>query len=141
MTDLANSQFYPKTILFISHKQTNCGVHQFGCDVAQVLESSQRYRFIYRECDCPEGLFETVRRDAPDAIIYNWHSTTLAWLTGPIVWITETPSVAVIHEIDSTTASAMSNDIFESPARLPIGSFGFAAPGKGFEALVALINE
>jgi hypothetical protein len=85
---------------------------------------------------------------------------------------TETPSVAVIHEIDSTSASAMSNDRFdffiapdpalstnspivlstgrlipiyrsraELPARLPIGSFGFSASGKGFEALVALINE
>ncbi len=170
--ETTTAQFRIRRILFVSHKQTNCGVHQFGFDVAQVLQSSQRYLFIYRECDSPEDLLEAVKRDAPDAIIYNWHSTTLSWLTGPVVWLTDRPSVALIHEMDSTSASAMSDDTFdffitpdptlstnnpivfstgrlipkhrprtELPARLTIGSFGFATPGKGFEALVALVNE
>ena len=75
-------------ILFVSHPEKHCGVHEFGSAVAAVLKSSLLYDFIYTECGSLQALNTAISNFNPSLIIYNYHISTLPWLTQKIVHTT-----------------------------------------------------
>ena len=64
-------------VLFVSHPQRRCGVHEYGLNAAAVLKHSKKFDFVYAECSSAEEFEETVRRELPTAIIYNYVDVTL----------------------------------------------------------------
>ena len=70
-----------KNILFVTHTQSQCGIYEFGKNIAESLQKSEKYNFIKLECSSLIELKNAIKLYAPSAIIYNYHPTILPWLT------------------------------------------------------------
>jgi len=102
-----------KTVLFISHKETNCGVHDYGLNVFDSIKKSQKLNFIYCECENVSELDNYVRKNKPVAIIYNYHQATLKWLNAKIIRKFSIPQIGTIHEITQQIADKANNSFFD----------------------------
>ena len=108
-------------ILFVSHPQKNCGVHEFGKTVSDTLKLSERYDFIYTECGSMEDLNRAIGHYQPAAIIYNYHISTLPWLTEKIIHTRYRPlnrdiglpQVGIMHEVTQQRADTADNSLFD----------------------------
>ena len=58
-------------ILFVSHKNNQCGVYQYGINIINTIQKSKRYSFIYKECSNRKELLDIVNQLQPKSIIYN----------------------------------------------------------------------
>jgi len=101
------------TILFVTHKQKVCGVHEFGISVAEALKKSSNYSFVYAECSSPEELLAFVGREKPQAVIYNYYSTTLPWLEKDLLRKINIPSLGIMHEVSQSAADSADTSLFD----------------------------
>ncbi len=160
-----------KKILFINHHKTQCGVYEFGRNIGDALKKST-LEFLYCECGSADELSTTIKHHAPDAVIYNYHPTTLSWLNIGVTKRIRIPQIGLIHEVTQTIADAADNRLFnfhiahdptlllknpivfksgrlippyerevDEPTVPTIGSFGFGTDGKGFEKIVASVQQ
>lgn len=100
-------------ILFVSHKEKKCGVHQYGRDVAQALEKSDEYSFVYVECSSAEELFAVVDEVTPLAVIYNYYFSTQPWLQHDVMNRISVPQLGILHEVTQQNADSMTNEFFD----------------------------
>lgn len=100
-------------ILFVSHKAKQCGVYQYGLNIAQALQNSTRYSFIYAECKNAAELQETVAHKKPSAIIYNYHPATMPWLDRETVGSLGVINIGTIHEVTQEIADRASTELFD----------------------------
>ena len=153
-------------ILFTNHTQQQCGVYQYGKRVSDILIKDTRYSFFYCETDTYLEFVEKLNEINPDVIIYNWHPSTMQWLTSDITKnLKNVKQLFIFHEVtfpsnfksDGFIMSDLSEDgdkkfsilrpIFEktiekSKNNIPIiGSFGFGFQNKGFERICQLVNS
>jgi len=70
-----------KSVLILNHKEKQCGVYQFGKRIAEILEKSKNYQFVYLELESHEQLDENIKKYNPISIIYNWTGGTMPWVT------------------------------------------------------------
>jgi hypothetical protein len=157
-------------ILFINHKKTNCGVYEFGRNIALALQKS-KHQFLHYECESPEELRNAVKKEKPSMIIYNYHPHIMQWLTSVTTARFKVPQIGLIHEVTQTIADKADNNLFNfhlahdptllltnplvfkagrliakfdnhfAPPKIPtIGSFGFAGK-KGQKRIVELVQE
>jgi hypothetical protein len=152
-------------ILFLNHKEKQCGVYQYGYRLRNILSQSEKYTVIYCEITSETELDDLIRAHQPSGMIFNYHEATMPWLranhTSNIV------SYCLHHEgkepehlgfryfimVDSTytdTERCFSigrplfnnhNVVKQNPPTLTIGSFGFGAMHKGFRKIVQLVNN
>jgi glycosyltransferase involved in cell wall biosynthesis len=100
-------------VLIISHKDKQCGIQQYGVNIAEALSHSKKYEFIYCECDNKHELDEYVKYCRPSAIIYNYYITTMAWLNS---WITKSysiPQFGIMHEVYQEEADKATDVLFD----------------------------
>jgi SAM-dependent methyltransferase len=110
-----------ETVLFISHPQKQCGVHEFGKNIAEALRSSTRYNIVYVECSGISALYELVETHQPAAIIYNYYASTMPWLTRKIIHKfripqnrkIKVPQIGILHEVTQYLADRMDNRLFD----------------------------
>jgi len=100
-------------ILFVTHKQKVCGVHEFGISVADALKQSEHYSVVYAECASPQELLEFVMRENPQAIIYNYYITTLPWLEKELLRKIDVPSLGIMHEVSQEAADSADTSLFD----------------------------
>jgi len=108
-------------ILFVSHPQKQCGVHEFGKAVSDTLQSSTQYDFIYTECGSMKELQDAIHTHEPAAILYNYHISTLPWLTEKIIHTKyrplnrhlDLPQVGIMHEVTQEKADAADDSLFD----------------------------
>lgn len=101
-----------KNILFVSHKKAQCGVYEFGKNITDVLQNSKRYQFIRVECSSLVELQTAIAKNAPAAIIYNYHPSVMPWVTTRIspnfyrnnIATIPIPQIGIIHEITQQVA-------------------------------------
>ena len=104
-------------ILFVSHSNKRCGVYQFGKNVFATVRKSEKYRFQWVECDSLSMLHIALDDFKPDVIIYNYHPTTMPWVSkkiGPsLVWSNITGinaiQIGIIHEVTQGVADTATN--------------------------------
>lgn len=100
-------------VLIISHKDQQCGIYQYGVNIARALHHSKKYDFIYYECDNKWELNEAVKIYRPSAIIYNYYIYTMSWLNS---WITHSypiPQLGIMHEVFQKEADTATNKLFD----------------------------
>lgn len=100
-----------KKILFINHHKTQCGVYEFGRNIGDALKKSA-LEFVYCECGSADELKTAIKRYEPNAVIYNYHPTTLDWLTDAVTKRVNIPQIGLIHEVTQTIADAADNRLF-----------------------------
>lgn len=69
-----------ETILFVTHKKSQCGVYEFGENIFNAIKSSQRYNFVKAECGSLNELNKHITKEHPHAIIYNYMPATMPWI-------------------------------------------------------------
>lgn len=67
-------------VLFLNHKQRQCGVYQYGIRTFDILRKSIKYKFVYVEVDSVNEYKAIVDSITPSAVIYNYHNSTMDWL-------------------------------------------------------------
>lgn len=157
-----------KNILFLNHKQKQCGVYQYGLRSAQILEKSKAYNFIYCEIESEEECRGLIGIYVPHAIIYNYHPSTMSWMNNSVlnkypgifhfgihheghqtmdVWfdyyIMTDCTFKDIHNRYSVPRPLLENikPKFNIARCRSIGSFGFGFQNKGFARLVKMVNS
>jgi hypothetical protein len=109
------------TVLFVTHPQRACGVHQFGRHILDILSASHRYRFVPAEIATVADLEAARGVVRPDAMIVNWHPITFPAVPVAAFEATRLPIVALMHEI--------TDDIVRDPAALPFDRWIDHDPG------------
>ncbi len=154
------------TILFINHKERQCGVQQYGRRCGHILKKSINFNFVYVEADSEAEYFAAVDSNNPIAIIYNWFPITMGWI-GPQS-VSRYPNIthySLYHEeypptwfnyllmVDSTLADTSntfsvprplaedSGIVYTNSTITTIGSFGFGFGNKGFSRIVRMVND
>jgi hypothetical protein len=153
-------------ILFVNHIEKQCGVYQYGKRVCDILKKDERYATIYIETNNQDIFFKNIELYNPNVIVYNWHPTTLNWLTKEITNnLKNKKQLIIFHEstfpnlhYDGLLMSDMSENkdekkfslprpIFETNLiktkndKLTFGSFGFGFDNKGFEKICSIVQE
>lgn len=108
-------------ILFVSHPQKQCGVHEFGIATANALRASTVYDFIYVECSSIMQLDEAIKLHHPAAIIYNYYPSTLPWLRKKIILSKHkslnnhisVPQLGIMHEVTQQKADGADDLLFD----------------------------
>ena len=72
------------TILIINSIEKQCGVHQYGLRVGNILTQSDNNNFVYLELDSVDELKVSVDKYNPTSIIYN-RCGVLQWVTPELV--------------------------------------------------------
>lgn len=103
----------PPRILFVSHAEKQCGVHEYGLNVERVLRQSQRYSFVYVECSTPAEFHAAMQREKPSAVIYNYVFKTLPWIRRRHLTKYPVPHIAIIHEGAQEAADAADGLLFD----------------------------
>lgn len=71
-------------ILFVTHRESQCGVYGFGENVFDAIRKSRKYNFIKAECESLAELESHVARSRPRAIIYNYMPATMPWVASNV---------------------------------------------------------
>jgi hypothetical protein len=100
-------------ILFVSHRQTNCGIYQFGLQIGEVLRASRRYDFRYEECGDEHEYRALIARTSPEVVIHNHNPTTMPWLRRGLMNRARAVQVGIIHEVTQEVADAADERLFE----------------------------
>jgi len=70
------------TVLFLNHKIKNCGVYQYGQRIIDILIKDSEINYIYKEIDSYQEYCHILNENNNIyAIIYNYHASTMSWLT------------------------------------------------------------
>lgn len=72
------------TILVVNSIEKQCGVHQYGLRVGNILTQSKNNNFVYLELDSVESLKLSIEEQTPKFIIYN-RCGVLQWITPDLV--------------------------------------------------------
>ena len=99
-------------ILFVNHKKTQCGVYEFGRNIASALEKSSEYKFFYCECDSPNDVQTIVEKENPALVIYNYHPSTQWFVTADLTRKIRCPQIGLIHEVTQQIADRADNKLF-----------------------------
>ncbi len=68
-------------IIYVNHKAQHCGVYEFGKAIGNLLETSAKFQIKYVECDSFAELKKEINFHQPQVIIYNYHPSTMGWLS------------------------------------------------------------
>jgi SAM-dependent methyltransferase len=106
-----------KVILFISHKESQCGVYEFGKHLTNILQRSKRYRFKRVECSSLDELNAVILLNSPKAIIYNYMPTIMPWVVSKGFYnlyksniaSIGIPQIGLIHDITQDVADLAIN--------------------------------
>ncbi|MFY9621697.1 MAG: hypothetical protein WAQ99_17925 [Pyrinomonadaceae bacterium] len=100
-------------ILIVSHAEKQCGIHEYGLNIAAALEKSSRYSFAYAECSNEKELRRAVKQIKPSAIIYNYYPATMPWLTSQMVRRYKVASLGIMHEVTQEEADRATREMFD----------------------------
>jgi len=108
-----------RVVLFVSHAERRCGIHEFGHHIAEALQASTVFRFVYVECSGRGQLLRALARHGPAAIVYNHDPRTMPWMsTALAAEVRHTtkhsvPQVGIMHECPQPIADAAVADTFD----------------------------
>jgi len=88
-----------KKVLFFNHKIEKCGVYQYGRRVYDILVKTQEIEYIYKEVDHYNEYIQILEGCWPvDAIIYNYHDSTMGWLLNGNLIQKRVKNIGISHE-------------------------------------------
>ena len=151
-------------ILFLTWKNENCGVHQYGKIVAAALGA------IHCPIECMSDAETAIELHQPDVAIWNWHQGTLGKIVHPTSKRSfSVPSVCLLHEFDPQLVVGDFFDVFvvpdptnefrhprfftcgraiipyENAQPLPstptVGTFGFGVGIKGYQRMIEIVRD
>lgn len=155
-------------IAIITHKETNCGVHNFARTIFDSIRNSNKYRYEFVTVNDIHEFAAWYNQSDADAIVVNYHHDVTPWYTESIAKQIPLPQFMITghdqcnyypsingHFVCDPTIP--SNDFFVALPRpipydpdvvytppgkvLKIGSFGFGQASKNFPGVVKMVND
>lgn len=81
----------------MNHKIEKCGVYQYGRRVYDILAKTQEIEYSYKEIDSYTEYIRDIDTILADAIIYNYHDSTMGWLNGHTIQ-KRVKNIGISHE-------------------------------------------
>jgi len=103
----------PCDILIVSHKEINCGIHQYGLDITEAMSASRKYLFRYVECSNQRELSNYILQTQPHAILFNYYPATMPWLDYKILSKILVPRLAIMHEVTQQAVDTANDNMFD----------------------------
>ena len=154
-------------VLLVNSKIFECGVFQYGKRISNILKDESRYQFLNLETDNVQEFDIMIAEYNPDIIIYNWHFSTMNWLSSEKTHeLKHKKQLFIFHETvfphhlynDGYLMADMSSNpdnrsyplirplfnivLNKETNEVPvIGSFGFGFDNKGFEKICKLVSD
>lgn len=154
-------------VLFINHPQKECGVHNYGVNVSNILKMGTSYSFIYLECSQAPEVLAVVQQYSPSHIVYNYHPSTLGWIRAMVPNIASRgiKQLAINHEPTLELPPGLTASISQDPSfvehdncyktvrpiiqfagtpypqRTTISTFGFTFGNNDFVRAARTVNE
>lgn len=100
-------------VIIISHKEKQCGIYQYGINIAEALKKSDHFNFIYAECSNKNELDYIISYHNPAVIIYNYYPITMPWLTKEITRQYPLPQLGIMHEVTQKDADNADQEMFD----------------------------
>jgi hypothetical protein len=85
-------------VLFLNHRVENCGVYQYGYRLFQILQKSTLHQYVYLELETFEEYSRAIEEHRPMAIIYNYHVSTMPWLTKDSISSKQVVNIGIAHD-------------------------------------------
>ena len=101
-------------LLLVNHSAKQCGIHQYGRNLARVLEKSDTYDVRYAECDSESALKAAVASHRPAGIIYNHYPHTMPWLKPGVTRSMPGVRIGILHETTQEVADAATDELFQA---------------------------
>lgn len=89
-------------ILFLNHSDKECGVYQYGKRLFNIIQKDKDIQYLYKEITNIleyHTLIEKMKHIS--GIIYNYHSTTMNWLTSQTIQ-KKVINIGIPHESNTT---------------------------------------
>lgn len=86
-----------KKIIIVNHSVQSCGVYQYGKRLADILVKSTNIHYTYHEINTLEEYNHICITSTKDAILYNYHVSTLPWLNENTMQ-RKVPNIGIHHE-------------------------------------------
>jgi hypothetical protein len=100
-------------VLLVSHRKKQCGIYQYGKNLANALANSRKYEFVYGEAESDQEFQLLLRQHRPKAIIYNYYPATMPWFTVDVAKAVSVPQLGIMHEVTQTDADNANNELFD----------------------------
>lgn len=100
-------------ILLVNHAQEQCGIHQYGVDIAEALQTSRRYAVHLVTCSSQAELETATASVQPAAVIYNHYPLTMPWLSPEYTRRQPIPQIGVMHEVTQAEADQADTRLFD----------------------------
>lgn len=102
-----------RNILYINHKENQCGVYQYGRSIGNALAGSEKYNFIYCELRNLKELQDQIKMHHPACVIFNYHPATVPWIDKKTKYHVKAPFVGTIHEVTQQLADKADDHLFD----------------------------
>lgn len=110
----------PKSkVIYVNHRTQKCGVYEFGRTIGAVLVRSEVFDIVYSECDSWEEFKKIYDTERPDAVIYNYHPSTMPWISrrsglkGPQSYCIDAIQIGTIHEAYQEAVDSATDLVFD----------------------------
>lgn len=154
-------------VALFNHKQSACGVYQYGKRISDILCKSQVLTIHYYEVSNCDEYLKCLSKQKYTIIIYNYHAVTMPWINRAVLGHIDAVHVSIAHESPDSlfqirldvnpdahlgiprplleTIPGSSDHPFITygcDTTIPIiGSFGFGFTTKGFEKIIYKVNQ
>jgi hypothetical protein len=154
-------------VALFNHKQSACGVYQYGKRISEIICKSQLFSIDYYEVSNYDEYLNCLAKKTYTIIIYNYHAVTMPWINRTVLRSIHSVHISIAHEspdsmfqirldVNPSAGLGLPRPIFETipgPSDHPfitygqdtgipiIGSFGFGFTNKGFDKIIYKVNQ
>lgn len=87
-------------VLFLNHKEQQCGVYQYGKRLYNILRKCTQVQYEYKEVNTVAEYNNILNQTKYDAVIYNYHISTMQWLDERTICRRQ-QNIGILHECNS----------------------------------------
>ena len=100
-------------VLFVNHSAAQCGVHQYGLNIATQLRTIAGVRLHYQTASSANDFIEAYKSLRPAAVIVNHFHATMPWFTPEVAREIEVPRLGFLHEMTPDLVESLDNSLFD----------------------------
>ena len=100
-------------VLFVNHPAEQCGVHQYGLNIATQLRTIAGVRLHYQTVSSANDFIEAYKSLRPTVVIVNHYHATMPWFTPEVAREIRVPRLGFLHEMTPDAVESLDNSLFD----------------------------
>jgi hypothetical protein len=99
-------------VLIVTHAAEQCGIAQYGINIANALNKSNKFNFVLSRCSSINEFDTAFNKEKPCAIIFNYYPYTMPWLVPTVTAGCGVPTFGIMHEVTQQDADRATPELF-----------------------------